>query len=70
MAAEVDEHVESFHTRPLDAGPLTFVVADALVLKVRERGRVATAIAVFGRSAPTPPCHQRRPQVATTTSLC
>ncbi len=41
MAAELDEHVEQFRTRPLqDAGPLTFVEADALVLKVRERGRV------------------------------
>ena len=29
-----------FRTRPLDAGPYTFVAADALVLKVREGGRV------------------------------
>ncbi len=40
MAAELDEQVESFRTRPLDAGPYTFVAADALVLKVREGGRV------------------------------
>ena len=41
MAAELDEHVEQFRTRPLaDAGPFTFVAADALVLKVREGGRV------------------------------
>lgn len=40
MAAELDEHVESFRTRPLDGGPYTFVAADALVLKVREGGRV------------------------------
>ncbi len=40
MAKELDEHVESFRTRPLDAGPYTFVAADALVLKVREGGRV------------------------------
>jgi putative transposase len=40
MAAELDEAVEQFRTRPLDAGPYTFVAADALVLKVREGGRV------------------------------
>jgi putative transposase len=40
MAAELDEAVEAFRTRPLDAGPYTFVAADALVLKVRENGRV------------------------------
>jgi len=40
MAADLDEQVESFRTRPLDAGPYTFVAADALVLKVREGGRV------------------------------
>jgi putative transposase len=40
MAKELDEQVEAFRTRPLDAGPYTFVAADALVLKVRESGRV------------------------------
>ena len=40
MAQELDEAVEAFRTRPLDAGPYTFVAADALVLKVRENGRV------------------------------
>jgi putative transposase len=40
MAAELDEQVEAFRSRPLDAGPYTFVAADALVLKVRENGRV------------------------------
>jgi putative transposase len=40
MAKELDEHVESFRNRPLDAGPYTFVAADALVLKVREGGWV------------------------------
>ena len=41
MAAELDEQVEQFRTRPLaDAGPFAFVAADALVLKVREGGRV------------------------------
>jgi putative transposase len=40
MARDLDEHVASFRTRPLDQGPYTFVAADALVLKVREGGRV------------------------------
>ena len=40
MAKELDEQVEAFRNRPLDAGPYTFVAADALVLKVRENGRV------------------------------
>ena len=42
MAKELDAHVEEFRTRSLaEAGPFTFVAADALVLKVREGGRVA-----------------------------
>lgn len=41
MAKDLDEHVEQFRTRRLDAaGPFTFVAADALVVKVREGGRV------------------------------
>jgi putative transposase len=41
MATELDGHVEEFRTRSLvDAGPFTFLAADALVLKVREGGRV------------------------------
>ncbi len=41
MAKELDKQVEQFRTRRLhDAGPFTFVAADALVLKVREGGRV------------------------------
>ena len=40
MARELDAHVEDFRTRPLDAGPYTFVAADALTMKVREGGRV------------------------------
>lgn len=40
MATDLDEYVESFRTRPLDAGPYTFVAADALTMKVREGGRV------------------------------
>jgi putative transposase len=41
MAKELDANVEEFRTRRLEgAGPFTFVAADALVLKVREGGRV------------------------------
>ena len=45
MAADLDEHVEQFRRRPLgDAGPFTFVAADALTMKVREGGRVINAV--------------------------
>jgi putative transposase len=47
MAAELDEQVQSFRTRPLDAGPYTFVAADALVMKVREGGRVVNVHALI-----------------------
>ncbi len=46
MAQELDGQVEAFRTRPLDAGPYTFVAADALVLKVREGGRVVNVHAL------------------------
>ena len=39
MAAELDELVESFRNRPLDAGPYAFIWIDALTQKVREGGR-------------------------------
>ena len=47
MAKELDVAVEAFRTRPLDAGPYTFVAADALVLKVREGGRVVNVHALI-----------------------
>ena len=47
MAKELDGQVESFRTRPLDAGPYTFIAADALVLKVREGGRVMNVHALL-----------------------
>jgi transposase-like protein len=48
MAAELDEHVEQFRHRPLgDAGPFTFVAADALTMKVREGGRVINAVVLI-----------------------
>ncbi|WP_353649167.1 IS256 family transposase [Nakamurella sp. A5-74] len=40
MAKDLDGQVEQFRTRPLDAGPYTFLAADALSMKVREGGRV------------------------------
>ncbi|WP_247611506.1 IS256 family transposase, partial [Nocardia gamkensis] len=40
MARDLDTQVEAFRSRPLDQSPYTFVAADALVLKVRENGRV------------------------------
>ena len=40
MAKDLDEQVTAFRTRPLDAGPYSFVAADALTMKVREGGRV------------------------------
>ena len=40
MARDLDELVRDFRERPLDAGPYTFLAADALTMKVREGGRV------------------------------
>ncbi|MFL5311280.1 MAG: IS256 family transposase [Myxococcales bacterium] len=47
MATDLDAQVEAFRTRPLDAGPYTFLAADALVLKVREGGRVVNTHALL-----------------------
>jgi transposase-like protein len=47
MAAELDAQVAEFRSRPLEAGPYTFVAADALVLKVREGGRVVNVHALI-----------------------
>ena len=44
MSKDLDEQVAAFRTRPLDAGPYTFVAADALTMKVREAGRVVNAV--------------------------
>src|SRR3712207_1327 len=46
MARDLDGQVAAFRHRPLDAGPYTFVAADALVLKVREGGRVVNTHAL------------------------
>jgi putative transposase len=47
MAKDLDAQVEAFRTRPLDAGPYTFVAAGALVLKVREGGRIVNVHALL-----------------------
>jgi putative transposase len=47
MAKDLDAQVEAFRTRPLDAGPYTFLAADALVLKVRESGRTVNVHALL-----------------------
>ncbi|MBW0108725.1 IS256 family transposase [Pseudonocardia sp. KRD-182] len=47
MAADLDAQVAEFRSRPLDQGPYTFVAADALVLKVREGGRVVNVHALL-----------------------
>jgi transposase-like protein len=45
MATDLDQLVDEFRHRPLDAaGPFTFVAADALTMKVREGGRVVNAV--------------------------
>ena len=40
LAKSLDEMVADFRNRPLDAGPYTYVWADALTMKVREGGRI------------------------------
>ncbi|WP_394367758.1 IS256 family transposase [Nonomuraea phyllanthi] len=47
MAAELDAMVEQFRSRPLDAGPYTFVWIDALTQKVREGGRTVSVHALL-----------------------
>jgi putative transposase len=42
MAQELDDVVEGFRSRRLDAGPYTFTWIDALTQKVREGGRTVT----------------------------
>ena len=45
MSADLDTQVAAFRTRPLaEAGPFTFLAADALTMKVRENGRVINAV--------------------------
>jgi len=53
MAKDLGAHVEEFRTRRLEeAGPFTFVAADALVLKVREGGRAVGVHVLVGPCSP------------------
>ena len=48
MAADLDEQVTAFRSRPLgESGPYVFVAADALTMKVREGGRVINAVVLL-----------------------
>ena len=51
LSKSLDETVEAFRSRPLDAGPYTYVWMDALVLKCREAGRIANVAAVVATAA-------------------
>ena len=46
VCGELDEVVAAWRSRPLDAGPYAFVWLDALVVKVREHGRVVNTAAL------------------------
>ena len=68
MAKELDAHVEQFRTRSLtESGPFTFVAADALVLKVRESGRVVRVRALVATGV-NPDGHREILGVQVTTS--
>jgi putative transposase len=46
LAKDLDAVVEAFRSRPLDAGPYTYVWLDALTQKVREGGRIVNVACV------------------------
>src|SRR6266496_2876497 len=46
LAKSLDQIVEDFRTRPLDAGPYAYVTFDALVVKCREGGRTVNVCVV------------------------
>ena len=47
LAKELDQVVEQFRSRPLDAGPYTYVLLDAHVQRCREGGRIANVAVVI-----------------------
>jgi transposase-like protein len=47
LAKTLDATVEAFRSRPLDAGPYTYVWLDALTQKVREGGRIVNVACVI-----------------------
>jgi putative transposase len=54
MAAELDEMAEGFRSRPLDAGPYTFLWTGALTQKVREGGRTVNVHALIATASTSP----------------
>jgi transposase-like protein len=46
LAKSLDVEVEKFRNRPLDGGPYTYVLVDALTQKVREEGRMVNVACV------------------------
>lgn len=50
MAAELNEMAASFRSRPLDAGPCTFLWINALTQKIREGGRTVNVHALIATS--------------------
>ena len=47
MTKSLDAVVEDFRSRPLDAGPYTYVALDAMTQRVREGGRIANVVVVI-----------------------
>jgi putative transposase len=47
LARSLDAEVEAFRNRPLDAGPYTYVLVDALTQRVREEGRIVNVACVL-----------------------
>ena len=47
MAKSLDESVEQFRNRPLDAGPYNYLWIDALMIRCREEGRIVNVAVVL-----------------------
>src|ERR1700736_3546233 len=58
MAGDLDELAEGFRSRPLDAGPYTFVWIDALTQKVREGGRTVNVHALIATAVNADGCRE------------
>jgi transposase-like protein len=58
MAKILDAEVEAFRTRPLDAGPYTYVWLDALTHKIREGGRVVQVAVVTATAVNADGCRE------------
>ncbi len=53
MARNLDATVEAFRTRPLDAGPYTYMWLDGLTMKVREGGLIVNVVVVVATAVNT-----------------